>query len=678
MSILVYLIVICTIVFLCDSFLSEILALGVYQNNPDVNSVGAQISALRGKLPSEIVVRSGMLILAIIMGIMISHVILRYLKKRTIFTNEVGILRALYGLSYGVVFVAFRGITSSYNNFGFEGVDLSAINSLIILLLLSYGFVKMPDLVNDKSNILPYLTEKKGIMFYVVVLIGTFQLIGNSLFFSGKAAWNISATAIACFILFSYIFAVNVLLFLQKLDGFVLKKNENADNQKSTLRKIVICEFGIELIYLVACNPGVMTNDSIDALEEITGLSGFTNAFPALLKIIYSVLVGWISNINMIGIVISIIQIVLYITFMYAFSKYLLEKGVNTKWVFGGNFMFTILPNIGFFVITFGSNFYFTIAMCWFTYFLVRLIDDRSYFGSVKRCVGLLISLICIFFTRNEGFGLAYAGIALVLVLGIFRKNYRLLVVAIASVAAICFIRGPIFNLAGVEMPGENVNPVNSASSVSTDLIEAMVYYDGKIEEEDRNKLLEYGTLEEYKEAYYEFALDNYPSVTIKLRSDGDASMHLFLREMKNNFWIYVRARLNKADIIWNVTEAKGNHSSRVSTSCVENEIGVARHNNILTVLLTKCYYWLSILIPIADVVLYRTGLYLFLSFVMILYCIYYKCKEKIILFIPFWVHSFILMCCLLWQGTRHVLCLNMSFLIAFLAIVCQKNNTTE
>lgn len=675
MNILIFLIVICTIVFLGDSFLSEILALGIYQNNPDANSVGAQISALREKLPSELILRLSVLILAIISGIIIAKVVIKCIKRKNLLTNEVGILRTLYVVSYGVVFVAFRGITSSYNNFGFEGVDLSAINSLVILLLLSYGFVKIPDLVNDKSNILPYLTEKKGIMFYVVVLVGTFQMIGNSLFFSGNEAWNMSATAIACFILFSYILAVNVLLFLQKLGGFVISRNENVDNQKTTLRKILICELCIELIYLIACNPGVMTNDSIDALEEITGLSGFTNAFPALLKIIYSGLVGWISNINMIGIVISMIQIILYITFMYTFSKYLLEKGVSTKWVFVGNLVFTILPNIGFFVITFGSNFYFTISMCWFTYFLVRLIDDRFYFRSVKRCVGLLVSLVCIFFTRNEGFALAYAGMVLVFVLGLFRKNYRLLVVSVASVAAILFIRGPIFNLAGVEMLGENENPVNS---VSTDLIEAVVFYDGTIEAEDRNKLLEYGTLEEYKEAFCEFAMDNYPQVTIKLRSDGDASMQLFLREMKNNFWVYVRARLNKADIIWNVTEAKGNHSSRVSTSCVENEIGVVRHTNILTVLLTKCYYWVSILIPLADVVLYRTGLYLFLSFVMILYCIYHNCKEKLILFIPFWVHSFILMCCLLWQGTRHVLCLNMSFLIAFLAIVCQRNNTTK
>ena len=143
MNILIYLIVICTIVFLCDSFLSEILTLGIYQNNPDANSVGAQISALREKLPSELILRLSVLILAIISGIIIAKVVIKCIKRKNLLKNEVGILRTLYVVSYGVVFVAFRGITSSYNNFGFEGVDLSAINSLVILLLLSYAIADL-------------------------------------------------------------------------------------------------------------------------------------------------------------------------------------------------------------------------------------------------------------------------------------------------------------------------------------------------------------------------------------------------------------------------------------------------------------------------------------------------------------------------------------------------------
>ena len=174
-------------------------------------------------------------------------------------------------------------------------------------------------------------------------------------------------------------------------------------------------------------------------------------------------------------------------------------------------------------------------------------------------------------------------------------------------------------------------------------------------------------------ELYTEYDYDSYADNGLSGMND-DELMKAFIDCIKMNPGIALRERLNKSDLVWNITEGTGSHNVREITFVADNDIGVVRHDNILTLMLVKVMYPITIMLCILDMLLYRSGIWIAVSLIFLLYWgTEHRMKHHFLELLPAYGHAGILMLSLLWQCSRHVYCIQLSIALVIVSELISK-----
>ncbi len=646
-------------IYLEEQFLYQIVNLGEYTGSSDVNAMGNRAFRI-----VESVFSGRMLylwhLLFVATASFLAFYTVRILEKYELFTN-LFLLPIVHFLLYGFIFVSYNDIHTTYTNYGFGNINLSFFNQLLILAVELAGIMLILYLQKQGKLMNKYFYGKGSAALLLICLYSSFAIVGNSLFMSHPdKAWEFRITEITIYLLFAIWVLPYVLGILSVLEYRGQKECAGSQIHK---RKVIVYTFFeaalISFLYLIACNPGNMYVDAIDALYEIMNspIQSMSVAFPKMIKIFYKPILTFIPN----TVVITGMQIILS-SIMQAYVAYFFwKRGVTYKKIAIGILVFGILPPNGIFIVTFTSNFYYTIACLCMFFTLVKSSEEGDAFWTRPRHYLLLLAeLLFMATTRNEGM-VAAALIALVLLIKItmlFRKKLLWFYVVLLVTGAVFAGSGTLSKLLSTTL--------SAYATVNADSVNAVAHFDG-----DLSETTEY--IEAIKSEYSEYEV-GFLSRASFANNQPDRVAYALI----HNPEIMLRNRLNKSDCLWDVLENEGIHTAREIIGIYKNDMGVTRQNNILTVVLIYILYPFTIAFCVLDVLFYRSGIYLILSFILAFYWSKNRMKRGLLL-LPAWTHAFVLFLCLLWQCSRHtypiIVCVVLAFLYTLVADRTKENS---
>ncbi|MCR4588364.1 MAG: hypothetical protein K5682_08160 [Lachnospiraceae bacterium] len=643
--------------------LGQILGISGYSDSADEGAMGNRIQRIL-----ESLLQGGRIylwyVVVVLLGILLAYATVRLIAFLHI-QETTWFLIMLHVLLYGILFVAYGNFPTKYTDYGFNGINLSTWNQFLLIVLEVAAFPICNWLQKESRVMYPYLSGKKVVVLILLLLYGSFACVGNSLFLSdANVPWTVSPANLTLYVLFAAWLAPYVLGILLLLEKNKEKRRYRSNPEKRMLEgKLLLWAsieiLGILLLYFVACNPGNMYVDAIDAFKEIYNLplSQMSFGFPIAIKAFYKL----VFMITPSPVVVTILQIVIAAVMELAVIHMLYLHGVSGKKLLIGTGIFNILPMNGIFVVTFTSNFYYTVACTCMLLIFIREHEEGSNFWKNKvNYVKILLTLLFMALTRNEGM-IAAAIIALVLFIKLMvlfrRKMLPILFVFVVGAVALVMSGGMRLLLS---------KSLSAYATVNADSVNAVAYYNGRVSDtteymdiiREEYALYEVGSLTKASYA------NNYPDrVSYAILHNPD---------------IMLRNRLNKSDCLWDVLENEGIHTAREIIGIYENDMGVIRQNNVLTVALIYMLYPLTIAFCVTDILCYRSGIYLILSFILALYWSKNRMKRGLLL-LPAWAHAFVLFLCLLWQCSRHtypiIVCVVLAFLYTLVADRTKENS---
>ena len=568
-----------------------------------------------------------------------------------------------YAWTYAVLFLSFDQFDSFYRHYGFDGIDLSFFNRMLIFLLTLLGTVFLVRIDSDeKALIKSYLEKKNGVLFCIVLLYIDFACSGQRLFLSSqKVAWEINLITISIFILFAYWqtpFIFMLLNFLEKQKNKSIKSASDNVPATSIKEKLILLFIPVAIwsIYLVICYPAVLTLDGIDAWREIFVQATFSTAFPVLVKVVWQFLYSIVPTIG----IVSILQILLLSTVMTAYLLFFRRKGMTFKLARRFAIIFTLLPSSCLYVITHSSNFYYTVSILWVLYFIMRVIDDNQYMReNPVAVIGLGCAIAGTYLCRNEGFAVVLLICTLLLVYVIRYRVYPIIVGMLLAAGLIFFCNHMLYNndVANDDMTISN----HGGTSLLNDVTLATLYFDGDISEDDKQTLREYASLEEIAGKYTDFQYDTTTGGLLgEYLSDTEQAGAIAMRCILNNIDIAFRERLNKSECVWNVLNAEGAHLDRCARGIVDNNIGLKVNNTVLTKICQEVLYFPTFMFCVTDILLYRSGIYVCVLLVFALYWIKNRRTKLLWLYTPILAHFTVMLLVLLWSCSRHTWCINL------------------
>nr|MCR5304255.1 hypothetical protein [Lachnospiraceae bacterium] len=398
--------------------------------------------------------------------------------------------------------------------------------------------------------------------------------------------------------------------------------------------------FGSWILYLIACNPGNISQDAASAWSEIIGDRKISSLFPPLIKIFYRLITRVIPSIY----VIAVTQILMMSLIAASFVMFLHRRGVSPKKLIPGSLLFALFPPNGIFVVTFSSNFYYMVSMCLLTFCIIRFFaEEEETVHSRIYPVLLGLSLYGLYFMRNEGRYICIFFLILMAILSVKMKNLKWGMSSVGTVVVILltnFVIFPAFGTGSGEM---------QSFDYWRNMLWSAAYYGGELPEQAESY---YGNYEKFTEG--DFSYDGCPPEKPEILSH-DERMDAVSYVLEHDFPEVLRDRLNKSDVVWDVTEAVSAHNVREITMVVPTSYGFERHENILTKIFVKALYPVTIAVAPLDCLCYRSGIWIDAALLLILgFCVTRR-KRCILTLLPALVHSAVFIFGLLWQCSRHV-----------------------
>lgn len=599
-------------------------------------------------------------IVAVLFGMLLTKKLNRIISKAKYKT-----LMFLHALFYGVIFVSYGGFTSNYNNYGFNGINLSFLNQGIIFLVELTGICLIPYCYNNLKILQKYRKKSIVASWIAASIYIVFAFVGRSLFFDEKKTWicdEITVLIFVMMVIWIQPYIAGILVFCERYSLSVkVEHDKNIIPEKKLNQTIFFISCGIGLLWLIACYPGNFPPDAIDAWGEIEGVSSLSTAFPVMIKIIYRVIYHFIPN----PVIAPIIQIILSALMLSTVGEYFHGKGFSAKKIVILCLIFMVVPTNGIFIVTFTSNFYYTISIVWMTYILIRYNENKEYLTkNICNCLLLGLSVLSVFYTRNEGKYVAIAMTLILLVVIIVRHSWRMIISLVVPILGICFVEGVLMNTMNV------TNNISAGSTIESDIIWAVGYYNGNLGDLSVDK-------EKCSNSYDEYDCNLEADNGLPIMSAKELSK-AFIDCAKDNPGIFIRERLNKTDCVWNVTEGAGAHNVREITFVANNKLGIIQNENILTKILVKILYPITIAVCVFDIFLYRSGIWIVLSLILLLFMAAHHRRDHVLELLPAYGHAGILMLSLLFQCSRHVYCIQLSIFLVIISELLQCDNEID
>lgn len=626
-------------------------------SNQVENSAGANIAAyaqLLSRVMNCVVIVQWILCAVILLGgIYLYYKSTRIQRFLTFLLECKNIHVIAYWMIWGILFFSFGQFDSFYKSYGVEQLDLSQWNALLIICLtligtwiIQTGKIKVKNIFETKVNFC---------FFCIIWLYIDFAVFGEALFLSDTSvAWKIDVQRISLLGLAACWLLPFILGFIYFLEGFSKKKRELHRNCLAEILSLILIMILGYTLYLIVTYPGIITMDGIVAWEQIINYAPLTREFPAFLKLIWKICYSVYPNVF--GV--TILQAVLWISVVIRWLTYFVSKGMSIKCARWIAFATSFTTPFTLFVLMQESNFYYTVALLWTTYFMVKISEaDENRIMHWYSWVGIIISLVGIFVSRNEG-KVTFAVITVVLLLySIFQKNWKLCASGFISIALIVVIQGPLFSW--LKIPELNAKSEYSTNLLINDVTLATVYFNGKISKESIDILEKYAAIDDIANMYNDHNYDCGADGNIASFIGNDNEVYpVAIDCIVHNIPIAFRERLNKTETVWNVVAVPDVKQAHLSIGIVENDLGLKSNSGIISKIFTQLLYYPTFLICIFDVLIYRSGLAICMLMVLCYFWIINGKRKFVIKALPCFAHFSILLLSLLWACSRHVFCI--------------------
>jgi len=297
-----------------------------------------------------------------------------------------------------------------------------------------------------------------AILFFIICVYLMFSIVGYDLFLKNSMHLTIYYRLFyyalgfiwTCYVLQSLIDAIKHLSILK--DRVCVTNVDAYPKKWLILLAIMIPLFSL---WQIAINPIVLTGDSWIFLDGWRN-NRYINAFPP----IYTFLVNIICTIAPAKpevMWIGITQNIAFSSLLATILMYFHQRWIKFKYIIPVAVILPLIPSLGLHTIVVWADLANGMSILWFTYVLVRIIDEiiinktASKKQQLSFCIQLLISMVLVYFIRSNSFPVYIVMVPVLALLFSLKKEWKLLITVAASVLLVLLIRFPGFNALGVE-----------------------------------------------------------------------------------------------------------------------------------------------------------------------------------------------------------------------------------
>lgn len=573
-----------------------------------------------------------------------------------------------------------------YASFYYNWKQLLVQRDVIILILTAVvSLMAVLWMKKEKSKFLYTLDFRKnfrvGISVVVCTLLVTFFYFGKSFLYEESGYW-MTADKLKYFMLLNIPILIYVLLSMEIFD--MLKQDIASARIKNTdlwisLKAQFIILFAIQalilLIYFYALNPGNMSYDTYNQTGQLRGTIPFNTWHPIGHTLFTGLLLSVWNNYA----VITIFQIIFFAAITSSFYTALLKNGIKPQIIYAAAVIMAALPSVGINVVTQWKDIPFTVGILWGTLILFRMSIEKSYFSKLHDNVEFIMCMLVISLFRFNGI-LAFAALLIFAFIYVYRgtkSQKRNCFIASLFILIIFFTVNTIIpkKLDAVPNPaGMKLRPIYQGYS-------AMYVFGGEddLNPESRKLIETVSTPKQMNDFYNPYFADTISSNTPKFLknlskiSTKDA-LKIYLEALKAQPGVVLGDKFNLSVTMWSVTNDRFSYNNAYTTSIEKEmieEFGVKRKENKLTedvkefARITFAENYLS------NTLVWRTGFYLALEFILILYLLVRRDK-RISLFLPMACNGIIVFLTMPAQDYRYLWFIFLLF--PFLVLACSVN----
>ena len=511
------------------------------------------------------------------------------------------------------------------------------------------------------------------ILTILTSLLVSFFYFGKSFLYEETGYWMVVNNI--HYFLFISIFVFIYIVFSMEIfhitKDIIIRKTKGIKRYNYHYILLFIIQILILGIYFYGLNPGNMSYDTYNQVNQLKGIISYNTWHP----IGHTLFMGLLLKIWNNYAIITIFQILFFAAITSSFYRFLLKYKVKWQLVYFTAIIMVAIPSVGINLVTQWKDIPFTIGLLWGTLILFKMNIEENYFQKPIKAVEFALCLLSISLFRFNGI-LAFITMIVYAFGYVLRKKYmkRNLYISIAFVLTIFFVINvvvPKYLNAVPNPPGMKLRPIYQGY--------AGIYIAGKeesLKEESQNLIETVSSPEQIHDFYNPYFADtistNTPNFLNNLsKIKTPAALKIYLEAFIIHPEIILGDKFNLSVSMWSVTADRFSYNNAYTTAIQKEmieEFGVERNENKLTEIINKFAIFTFTENYLLNTLVWRTGFYLSLEFVLLLYLILKK-DRRISLFIPLLCNGVIVFLTMPAQDYRYLWFIFLLF--PFLALAC-------
>lgn len=518
------------------------------------------------------------------------------------------------------------------------GSNTATVGFLTVLIAISYRC-----LTSALARCLLKKYKMPGTIAFVIIiaLYASFASFGQRFFLDGNTRIHFSEKGLLILLSGTLWFIPIIYLFLFGLERLALSLKSKTSSPRlyrhlAFWAMLTILCF-IQTIILWNFWPGGFASDSIDILSQAAGIYNIASWHPPLNAILYRLILAICPKAG------TIVAVQLFF-FALLCTKFLMlgyDYGISFKVLAFLGILFNLLPNQVISGICPVKDYLYLLALLWETYLLIRLILNPKELLRWQFLLALSLAMFLIYGFRHNGI-VPFAAL-LVLFIWITIRHFpqsklRLVIVSLSSILMIAAYRGPIYSLLHVSQ-GAHMSPYITMLCAAASCINKGL----PLSEESSAIMESVLPLEQWGTYYNRYAghdpyywgrgdlADKYPFDPTQITAKE--AFRVYLEALCKYPDVVIKDRLDGTDLMWDVhrpTDSFNTKGFLDVTLSAENhlesyfdlskiEYGVPYHNPSPLAGAYRTTVNTSI-DSIWDILLWRSGIYLILLMILVLF----------------------------------------------------------
>ena len=328
-------------------------------------------------------------------------------------------------------------------------------NSILWVIFFVLTYWLLDKILNIKNRRL------KICCLILSIIFSTFQVIGNSIdnyldlsgILESQITINKSIIRFSGYLIIIYAVLANLFMKLESRE-FLKGKSKWFTDNKRTFLLIWGFIFFAWIPYLLNYYPGVITADSMSQICQSLGINNVTNHHPVFHTFFISIAmnIGKSFQDYNIGVAIYSIMQMIVLSGIFSFSiYYMAKKGTDNRFLIVTLLFYAFYPVNALYSITMWKDIPFAMVMLVFSIMMSEIATNKEQFMESKiKNILLIISMLLVMLFRNNGF---YVILLTIPCLFIFSTKYykKLIVISGVVIATYMIWKGPVFSLLNIQ-----------------------------------------------------------------------------------------------------------------------------------------------------------------------------------------------------------------------------------